>query len=201
MSQQKPASNPKAEFERLLNALITLLLNAKGHLTIGRGVDKMLTNEPEISRAAPNFWALTIYAHFDAAQLLAFKLFDTQPRAVSIRHLLVLADQRPEIFTHGTGAQLRAVLQFANNQLAMLPPLEAINAKRNRVIAHLEQTVIHDPEKAAAATRVTGATCGERSVWNFCGVNERHTSVTRPRTRRNTSCPSRPWPTRVFNES
>jgi hypothetical protein len=156
MAKAKAATDPKAEFEKTLDALIHVLLTAKGHLTIGRGVGKMITEEPEISHAAPTFWALTIYAHYDAAQLLAFKLYDKRPETITIERLLALAEANPQIFRLRSATQVAAIVQTARNQLAGLEaPLKKIHAKRNRIIAHLEQTAIHDPAKVEAATRVT----------------------------------------------
>jgi len=156
MAKAKAATDPKAEFEKTLDALIHVLLTAKGHLTIGRGVGKMITEEPEISHAGPTFWALTIYAHFDAAQLLAFKLYDKRPETITIGRLLSLAEKNPKIFRHRTAAQVSAIVKTALYQIAGLEaPLKRINAKRNRVIAHLEQTAVHDPAKVEAATRLT----------------------------------------------
>jgi hypothetical protein len=148
--------DPKEEFEKTLDALIQLLLTAKGHLTIGRGVGRMITEEPEISHAGPTFWALTIYAHLDAAQLLAFKLFDKRPETITVARLLSLAEANPQIFVRRNLDQVNAIIETARKQLAMLEaPLKLIHAKRNRVIAHLEQTAVHDPAKVEAATCVT----------------------------------------------
>jgi hypothetical protein len=148
--------DPEVEFQKTLDALIHVLLTAKGHLTIGRGVGKMITDEPEISHAGPTFWALTIYAHLDAAQLLAFKLYDKRPETITVGRLLALAEANPQIFRHRTAAQVAASVKIARNQIAsMKAPLKRIHAKRNRVIAHLEQTAVHDPAKVEAATRVT----------------------------------------------
>jgi hypothetical protein len=148
--------DPKVEFEKTLDALIHVLLTAKGHLTIGRGVGRMITEEPEISHAGPTFWALTIYAHLDTAQLLAFKLYDKRPETITVERLLSLAEANPQIFIHRTAPQVTAIIDTARAQLAILEsPLKQIYAKRNRIIAHLEQTTVHDPAKVEAATRVT----------------------------------------------
>ena len=74
----------------------------------------------------------------------------------SLLALLALAEANPQIFQHRTATQVSAIVQTARNQLGGLEaPLKRIHAKRNRVIAHLEQTSVHDPAKVEAATRVT----------------------------------------------
>jgi hypothetical protein len=116
----------------------------------------MITDEPEISHAGPTFWVLTICAHFDTAQLIAFKLFDKRPETITVGRLLSLAESNPQIFRHRTATQVSAIVQNARNELACLDaPLNRIRAKRNRVIAHMEQTIVHDMAVVEAETRVT----------------------------------------------
>lgn len=173
MSKLNRPPDPKAEFEKTLDALIHVLLTAKGHLTIGRGIGQMITSEPEISHVGPTFWTLTIYAHLDFAQLLAFKLFDKRPETITIERLLSLAEKNPQIFGNRTQAQVDAIIQIARNQIASLDaPRRRIHAKRNRVIAHLEQTVVHDPAKAEAATRVTFSDLNEVFAFAESILNE-----------------------------
>jgi len=156
MSRTTPLADPKTEFEKTLDALIQVLLKAKAHLTIGRGIGQMVTDEPVISHVAPVFWGFTIYAHFDAAQLYAFKLFDQQRGTITIERLLSIAERNPQIFPHGSQAQLTAKIVTARRQiLGMDKSLEKIDAVRNGIIAHMDQTFIHDPVKLAAETRVT----------------------------------------------
>jgi AbiU2 len=152
----KSLMDPKVEFEKTLDAVISLLRRAKDHLAVGRGSADMITSEPAISHAAPSFWVLTIYAHFDAALLFAFKLFDTQKRALTIPHLLSLAEKSPGIFQNATVAQVQAIVKSANDQLAGIKDsIESISNRRNRVIAHLESTAVLDPTRLEAETKVT----------------------------------------------
>jgi hypothetical protein len=148
--------DPAEELGKTLELVIELLRRAKSHLSVGRGIERMLMAEPVVLNAAPTFWTLTIYAHIDAAMLLAFKLFDTQPRAVGVLQLLVLTEKNPALFKNRTAAQVSAIVNIARNQIAGInDSLQAINARRNRVIAHLESTAVRDPQKLEAETAVT----------------------------------------------
>src|SRR6266849_763908 len=128
--------DPKDEFAKTLELVVQILLGAKSHLAIGRGIVNMITSEPAISGVAPTFWTLTIYSHFDSAQLSAFKLFDTQPRAVTIPHLLLMAEANPGLFPFANPEQVAAIVKTARFQITNIQDaLDAINARRNRVIA------------------------------------------------------------------
>lgn len=149
-------SNPKLELERTLDLVIGHLLRAKSHFSIGKGIVEMLTAEPAILSSAPTFWTLTIESHFDAALLPAFKLFDTQPKAVTIPRLLQLAEDHPNVFANAKPSQVNAIVQIARNQIAGIQDaLKVINSRRNRVIAHLESTAVSNPRKLERLTRVT----------------------------------------------
>lgn len=136
--------------------MIGTLLRAKSHFSIGKGVVEMLTAEPEISSAAPSFWVLTIESHFDAALLNTFKLFDSQPNAVTIPTLIKLSEENPAVFPNATPSQVDAIVKTARYQISGIEDaLVVINNRRNRVVAHLESTAVRDPKKLEKLTKVT----------------------------------------------
>jgi hypothetical protein len=148
--------DPKDQFEKMLSRLSDLLLFGKAHLKIGRGVGQMITSEPAISQVAPTFWGLTINAHLDIAQLLAFKLFDSRAGTLTLSVLLSHAEQNPTIFANTSHARLAAAIQIARTQISSLKkPLTRIAAKRNRLIAHLDQLIVNNPKKLEKAIAVT----------------------------------------------
>lgn len=111
---------------------------------------------PVIAHTAPTFWGMTIYAHFDMAQLIAFKLFDEQRNALTIEYLLDRAAEHPEVFPKGTAEQVAAIVGIAREQISNLSiHLIPIRAKRNRIIAHADSTIVRDPERLAKDTQVT----------------------------------------------
>lgn len=118
MRRLKPIADPKLAFEKTLDALIGLLLAGNAHLKLGRGVAQMITSEPEISHVAPTFWTLTIYAHLDITQLIAFKLFDRRPEAATVERLLALAEKDPWILGNATATQVEAIIRTARYQIA-----------------------------------------------------------------------------------
>jgi hypothetical protein len=152
----KVLGQPEEIFETTLNHLIKQHLLANAHVKIGRGIGDIIGADPAIAHVAPTFWGLTISAHLDNAQLLAFKFFDPRSGTMTIEHLLSQAEAHGEIFQHATPAQVKEVIRIARTQIVNLDQtLKLIRQKRNRLIAHLDPTVVRDPAKIAAQTRVT----------------------------------------------
>jgi hypothetical protein len=150
------SSLPKEEFESSLAKLIESVLFGKAHVVIGRGLSAKVMADPVIAHTAPTFWGMTIYAHFDMAQLIAFKLFDEQRNALTIEYLLDRAAEHPEVFPKGTAEQVAAIVGIAREQISNLSiHLIPIRAKRNRIIAHADSTIVRDPERLAKDTQVT----------------------------------------------
>ncbi|HEX3105679.1 MAG TPA: hypothetical protein VHQ22_14630 [Terriglobales bacterium] len=146
----------KKNLERTLELVVGLLLRAKSHFSIGKGIVEMISSEPEILNAAPTFWTLTIESHFDAALMNTFKLFDTQPNAVTIPSLLKLAENNSSVFANAQPTQIDAIVQTARAQIVGIQStLKVINDRRNRVVAHLESTAVRNPRKLERLTKVT----------------------------------------------
>ncbi|MHB8540252.1 MAG: hypothetical protein ACYDCD_04815 [Candidatus Acidiferrales bacterium] len=109
----------KETFEKIVKRLTEFVVLGKAHLKIGSGIAKAITADPVIEHVAPTFWGMTITSHLDAAQMLAFKLFDTR-----------------------------------RGSLAIEDPLKRIRAKRNRILAHVDPTIVTQPEKVAEKTEI-----------------------------------------------
>lgn len=125
-------------------------------MSIGRGLSAKVMADPVIAHTAPTFWGVTIYAHFDMAQLIALKLFDEQRNALTIEYLLDRASEHPEAFPKATPERVAAIADTARTQISNLTiHLTPIRAKRNRIIAHADSTIVRDPERLAKDTQVT----------------------------------------------
>jgi HEPN superfamily AbiU2-like protein len=148
-------SPTQEKVEKILARLKESVVMGKAHLSIGRGLAEAFTQDPIIGSVAHVFWGMTITAHLDAAQLLAFKLFDSQPRSMTLEYLLELSMDGVTF----QKAKPEQVLELISTQRARItsirPRLAPIDAKRNRIIAHADPTVITDPEKIGKQTRVT----------------------------------------------
>lgn len=143
-------------FKKQLERLTEMVVLGKAHIKIGRGLSQALYEDPAILHVAPVFWGMTQTAHLDIAQLIAFKLFDPQSNALTVEDLLSRAEELRTSFAHGTPSQVEAVVKVARSQIASLAPqLKKIRAKRSRVLAHLDRTVIDNPEKLARAVALT----------------------------------------------
>lgn len=128
----------------------------KAHLSIGRRLAEALAQDPVIGNVAHVFWGTTINAHLDAAQLLAFKLFDSRNGSMTLEYALNLATDGVKFQNARTPEQILELVNMERARIASIgPKLAPIDAKRNRIIAHADPTVVTDPEKIGRATRVT----------------------------------------------
>lgn len=145
----------KETFEKIVKRLTEFVVLGKAHLKIGSGIAKAITADPVIEHVAPTFWGMTITSHLDAAQMLAFKLFDTRRGSMTIEYLLGRAMECSPGFQGATPTQVSEIIGAARNQiLAIEDPLKRIRAKRNRILAHVDPTIVTQPEKVAEKTEI-----------------------------------------------
>src|SRR5215469_3310836 len=125
-------------FGKTLSRLTEMVVLGVAHVKIGRGLGKMINEDPAIAHVAPAFWGMSMTAHLDAAQLIAFKLFDTRRGTLTVEFLLNRAEELKSSFGNATAGQVEAIIKFARTQVENLhDPLKRIRAKRNRVLAHM----------------------------------------------------------------
>lgn len=142
--------------DAVLDRLLEFVVLGKAHLAIGRGISDKASNDPALTNTTPAFWGLTLTAHFDIAQLIAFKLFDPRRGTMTIEYLLSECEHRPNEFRNGSPSQVNAAITIARTQIANLnAPLKPIRAKRNRIIAHTDPTLVTNPEALARQVQVT----------------------------------------------
>jgi hypothetical protein len=143
-------------FGNTLSRLTEMVVLGVAHIKIGRGLGKMINEDPAIAHVAPAFWGLSMTAHLDAAQLIAFKLFDTRRGTMTVEYLLNRAEELKSSFGNATAGQVEEVIKIARTQMASLhDPLKKIRAKRNRVLAHADPSIISSPEKLAKHVELT----------------------------------------------
>ncbi len=151
-----PAQTPNEHFDKVLARLFEVVILGKTHLKIGRGIADALAADPVIAHVCQVFWGTTINAHLDAAQMAAFKLFDSRHGSMSIEYLLGVASQYSDSFQRATPQQVERITQTSREKIGkQLIALEALNSKRNRILAHMEPTIVSDPQRLAQKTRVT----------------------------------------------
>jgi len=145
------------EFENVLSRLREGVVIGKAHMRIGRGLSEALAKDVVIAQVAKVFWGTTINAHLDAAQMLAFKLFDSRRGSMTVEYLLRFAEESSLAFK----AHPERIPGLFTSSHALIggieTKLEPLNAKRNRILAHWEPTIVRAPEKLAALTKVTFA--------------------------------------------
>ena len=143
-------------FDKTLQHLKGMVREGKAHVSIAFGVASAAKADPVIADVAPTFWGMTIHAHLDRAQLLASKLFDKQNNAMTIERLLATAEKYKNECPHATPDEVQAILDTARVEMNSLAgPLRPIRAKRNRILAHSDPTIVSDPEMLEEQVKVS----------------------------------------------
>lgn len=151
------AISTEDSFQKVLSRLREGVVIGKAHLRIGRGLSDALAKDTVIGHVAKVFWGTTVNAHLDAAQLLAFKLFDSRRGSMTIEYLLEFAETSALTFKAHPD-RVPALFTSSRGQIAAIEAeLKPLKAKRNRIMAHWEPTIVLAPEKLAASTKVTFA--------------------------------------------
>lgn len=143
-------------FEKALKRLMEMVMLGMTHIKIGRGLGQSVSDDPAIAHVAPVFWSMSITAHLDLAQLIAFKLFDLRHGTMTVEYLLDRAEELKTSFPNATAGQVEAVVDIARGQIVSLgDSLKKIRAKRNRVLAHVDPAIVSSPEKVAKQVELT----------------------------------------------
>ena len=96
-------------FEKALKRLMEMVMLGMTHIKIGRGLGQSVSDDPAIAHVAPVFWSMSITAHLDLAQLIAFKLFDLRHGTMTVEYLLDRAEELKTSFPNATAGQVEAV--------------------------------------------------------------------------------------------
>lgn len=143
-------------FEKALKRLMEMVMLGMTHIKIGRGLGQSVSDDPAIAHVAPVFWSMSITAHLDLAQLIAFKLFDLRHGTMTVEYLLDRPEELKTSFPNATAGQVEAVVDIARGQIVSLgDSLKKIRAKRNRVLAHVDPAIVSSPEKLAKQVELT----------------------------------------------
>ncbi|MHB8485094.1 MAG: AbiU2 domain-containing protein [Candidatus Acidiferrales bacterium] len=145
----------KETFEKIVKRLTEFVVLGKAHLEIGRGIGKAITADAVISDVAPVFWGMSITAHLDAAQMLAFKLFDSRRGSLTIEYLLNRVTDCGSDFQKAAPTEVSALVRTSRAQISAIEePLKRIRARRNRILAHVDPTIVTHPERVAKETEI-----------------------------------------------
>jgi HEPN superfamily AbiU2-like protein len=152
-------SEPSHEtFSKVLNRLTEFVVLGKTNLRIARGISRDVMTDPVIADAAPVFWGMTLTSHLDIAQLVAFKLFDTRNGTMTIEYLLDRAAECSDSFQKATPSDVAALIVESRSKIASIAvSLEPLRKKRNRILAHMDPTIISNPQHLAKVCAVTFA--------------------------------------------
>lgn len=112
-----------ADYEKAATALTHEIFSGNVHLDICERVGAM---DPLLGNCAPTFFTYTYYAHLNAAQLYAHKLFDSHNESFTILKLLEMSRMRLKDFRNGTPAQVEQYLDQLDTVIANLRPVTKI---------------------------------------------------------------------------
>lgn len=128
----------------------------KAHLRIWEGLSKALSKTPQLAKVAKTFFGLTLQAHIEQAILHAARLYDSNKEAVTVRSLLTLAEKKAGQFQDTRPDEVRQIISGARQQLGAVEPLlDAVQTRRNKLLAHLDPQAIFDPSKVAEGSETT----------------------------------------------
>jgi hypothetical protein len=125
----------REQFEELLYRLKEMIVLGEVHLAIAHGIIGYTLPNPEIQQIAPTFWRMTLTAHIDVAHLLAYKVFDTDRNATSLKRLLEMAEKQ-ETFQCVTPKRVREIVAAARAKIENLDRLKVVRDWRNNILAH-----------------------------------------------------------------
>lgn len=132
------------DFEKVANALASQSFHGGIHLDICEGLFKM---DPFIGDHTPVFWMYTFYAHLDAAQMYAIKLFDSHSDAVTVPQFVEMARVRASKFAHAAEKDVLDCIKRSETRIIELnPTIEVLRKRRNNFIAHISPTLVFNRE-------------------------------------------------------
>jgi len=132
------------DFEKAADALANQSFHGGIHLDICEG---LFTMDPFIGDHTPVFWVYTFYAHLDAAQMYAIKLFDTHSNAVTVPQFVEMARWRASKFIHGIEKDVLECIRLAEIQIAKLnSTIEVLRRRRNNFMAHISPKLVFNRE-------------------------------------------------------
>src|SRR5713101_5972977 len=103
--------------EKVLARLFEVLVLGKTNMKIGRGILHEITSDQTLAHVCRVFWGTTITAHLDAAQMAAFKLFDSRSGSMTVKYALDLANQCSDSFQKATPIQVQSIIDAARAKI------------------------------------------------------------------------------------
>ncbi len=137
----------------MLSWLTSAAATGHSHLDIANG---LMTSGDEIVAVSPTFFALTIDAHLQAAQIYAAKLYDRRSDAVTVQVLIEGAESSAGEFPYATAEQVRSIAGLARLQIRqMRPHQDAIKIRRDGYLVHFDRGTVRDVQALNENARLT----------------------------------------------
>jgi hypothetical protein len=141
------------DFHDIAEALSNEAFLGNVHLDICEGVAEV---DPIIGNYAPTFFTYTYYAHLNAAQMYAAKLFDAHPNAVTIPLFLQMCCERKNEFKHATATKVSDCVAKAEVVIQEIrQTIEILHRRRNNFLAHISHVLVFEREKLSQGPPLT----------------------------------------------
>jgi AbiU2 len=141
--------------DQMFAAVENQILVGKTYLKIANGL-LAVVGEWDVFGVAPTFFGLTAQGDIELAQMAIARLYDRGERAVTIKAMLFRAARQLGDFQAGDRQQVNAaILKSAQRVITLQPVLDAIRQRRDKWLAHLDETTVRDPDALTASAKLT----------------------------------------------
>jgi hypothetical protein len=140
--------------DKFIDDLTDEVIRGKTHLAIFRGLQSI---DDAVRFSGPTFFEFTLFAHLNAAEIYATKVFDSekQKKAATIHSMLTAALKNENDFRNASVEQVRTAVSEARAKvLALGPILKPLYVRRNSSLAHLSLELVFKPENLAKHYRL-----------------------------------------------
>src|ERR1700680_3588941 len=129
-----------ADYDKAAQALTYEVFQGTIHIDICEHISTM---DPYIGNYAPTFFTYSFYAHLSAAQLHAYKLFDSSDQAFTVPKFLEMSHIRLGEFKNGTPDEVDRYLTEADGIIDKLWPVrDILKVRRDNFLAHISPKLV-----------------------------------------------------------
>ena len=134
MSTHKKPSATVPKLRDILTRFLVETSTGHHHAVIGEKLDQALTTKAW--DAAPEFFAYTLIAHFDAATLGLTRLFDSTGGVLSMEALIKAVEREAGSFAQMSASEVRATMipHIRKEIIALKPRIAPLTKKRNELL-------------------------------------------------------------------
>lgn len=140
----------------MIHLLASEVYQGAAHLYIGRHLTNALIQRPRVAKTANTFFSLSIHAHMVEAFLHLARLFDKRANVMKLATLIEHATMNTGRFVALDAEQARELVERQRKLVEELnAKAQPVLKRRNKLLAHLDPTVVLDPAAFEKEARIT----------------------------------------------